>query len=218
MWLNPETWDETNSSEELKAMHAVVNHFKIPLSRKKFEPTNLKRGWKGLKTTVKNYYSKHSPKSMWASICKYRQVSYPNVCLLVNLLQCLHVGMSTAIVHSGFSHLTVLLTDRRLSMSHSTMEAILLIKVNDLQIYESERNKILEAGLETDLNKRRITKMCDSNESAINVDAIPRAAAEPDLLILESDSDSDSNSDLDSDICVSDYDTDAAVMSDKNSD
>ena len=212
MWLNPETWDEANSSEELKAMHAVVNHFEIPLSRKKFEPTNLKREWKGLKTTVKNYYSKHSPKSMWASICKYRHLSYPNVCLLVNLVQCL--GMSTAIVESGFSHLTALLTDRRLSMSHSTMEASLLIKVNDLQITESERNKILEAGLESYLSKRRITKMCDSNESAINVDdPIPRAAAEPELLSLESDSDSDSNSDLDSDICLSDCATESSHTS-----
>ena len=65
------------------------------------------------------------------------------------------IGVSNSIVECGFSILTSMLSDRRLSLNHNTMEDLLLIKANHHAWEELEREKILEDALRAFLMKRR---------------------------------------------------------------
>ena len=78
------------------------------------------------KSAVKNPLP---PEKIWQNIVIHRKDEYPNVCLLVSLLTCLSGSNST--VERAFSFFTLLLSDRRLSLHHETMEDLMLIKCNN---------------------------------------------------------------------------------------
>ena len=58
----------------------------------------------------------------------YRKLEFPNLYMLVEVALALVVSNSS--VEAGFSRLTDILTDRRLSLSHEFMEDLFLIKTN----------------------------------------------------------------------------------------
>ena len=71
-----------------------------------------------------------------------------------SLLTCLSGSNST--VERAFSVLTLLLSDRRLSLHHETMEDLMLIKCNNKNWGCQEREDIIERALEICMSKRRI--------------------------------------------------------------
>ena len=52
----------------------------------------------------------------------------------------------------------LVLSDRRLGLSHRNMENVLIVKGNDKNWSERERNKIVEAAVASYLQKRRKRK------------------------------------------------------------
>ena len=62
-------------------------------------------------------------------IYKFKMVEFPNMCLLSKVVMSQSASNST--VERAFSILTLLLSERRLHMKHSTMEEILMINLNN---------------------------------------------------------------------------------------
>ena len=67
----------------------------------------------------------------------------------------LPLGPSNSVVEKGFSQLTTMLSDRRLSMKPITMENLMIIKVNHLTWSPEERDEIIERALEIYMQKKR---------------------------------------------------------------
>ena len=78
------------------------------------------------------------------------------------------MSCSNATVERGFSDLTNIMTDRRLSLSHESMEMMLMIKINDYSWSDSERSSIINEATERYLKKRRFTSI--SHASSPHVD------------------------------------------------
>lgn len=77
----------------------------------------IKSEWKEFKRMVKYFMNGVKAKDLWERILLYRRKEYRNVFMLAETVFC--IGPSNSVVESGFSHLTCMLTDRRLSLSHS---------------------------------------------------------------------------------------------------
>ncbi|ELU15584.1 hypothetical protein CAPTEDRAFT_214278 [Capitella teleta] len=136
MWVDPANW--TTTPEELEAMDKMVQHFEAPLQAAGFKKDRLKAEWCSMKTTYKYYNAGQDAATFWAKSFKHRRPSFPNVCLQVKVVMAL--GPSNSIVESAFSILNAMLSDRRLSLQHSTMENLLLLKHNGQFIFEAELN------------------------------------------------------------------------------
>ena len=153
-WIDPTTWAEDRTGE-LDDLRAVASHFEGCLQISNFEAGKLKQEWKDLRLTVqhKYYHLRSCPLELWEAILHYNKAQFPNACILVELV--LSIGVSNAVVESGFSRLTHLLSDRRLSLGHDTMEAMLLIQSNDNIWTNEEREELIEMALMSYLQKRR---------------------------------------------------------------
>jgi hypothetical protein len=166
MWVDPANWkDDAVLPSELEALNTVATHFAEPLQFRGYDHTKVKNEWKDLKHTVKYYYSGVQAFVLWTRIFQYRSKQFPNICLLVELI--LSLGPSNSVVEAGFSMLTAMLSDRRLSLKHETMENLLMIKVNHLMWNDLERGEILEVALAKYMEKRR----------KIQIDATPPHSA-----------------------------------------
>ena len=119
----------------------VASHFKTPLNESNFSIENIENEWKSLKRLcTRNYPNIKSPLAFWQMILTYRLEEFSNVCLIAEI--CLTIGVSNSRVERGFSKLTHLLTDKRLSMSHTSMENCLLIAApNDISSSENSDNE-----------------------------------------------------------------------------
>jgi hypothetical protein len=128
-WLYPSTW--TDDHEELQQLKDVACHFKTCLEASGFKLDDLKREWVGIKRLVAHKYQRQlkDPLKLWKTLLNFHKIQFTNCCLLAEVV--LSVGVSNSMVESGFSRLTHLLSDRRLSMSHDTMEDMLLIQTNN---------------------------------------------------------------------------------------
>ena len=84
-------------------------------------------------------------------------MTFPNVCLLVELVMTL--GPSNSVVESIFSHLTAMLSDRRLSLNHSTMEDLLLLKCNKSFFTQVTFEELIQSSVDVFLQKRRKRKL-----------------------------------------------------------
>ena len=152
-WLNPANWREDDVTAEVEAMEVVAAHFSTSLAAVDFQSSKIKREWQMLKVLHTNFYRGMKAKDMWGQIVQYRRDDMPNICLLVEVAMA--IGVSNSTVECGFSILTSMLSDRRLSLNHNTMEDLLLIKANHHSWEELERDEILEDALKVFMSKRR---------------------------------------------------------------
>ncbi|XP_077989284.1 zinc finger protein 862-like [Glandiceps talaboti] len=150
---HPANWIDDHSTAELPHLEALSGHFEATLALSGFDNTKLKHEWRNLKLTVKHYYQEVKAGNLWQNIFLYRRSEFKNVCLLAEIV--LSIGVSNSTVEAGFSFLTAMLTDRRLSMNHETMEDLLVIKANHLVFTEMERSEIIESALDEFMQKRR---------------------------------------------------------------
>jgi hypothetical protein len=157
-WLDPANWQPNDRAAEVPELEKFSNHFIQPLQLAGFDKHKIKREWKDRRLTVSKYYQKHKALPLWEALMKYRRSEFSNVLLLVEFALCM--GVSNSVIESGFSRLTLLLSDRRLSMAHSTMEAFVLISINDKIWTEQEREDIMQAAVEDyTMQSRRKRKM-----------------------------------------------------------
>ena len=66
----------------------------------------------------------------------------------------------------GFSILTGMMSDRRLSLKHETLEDLLMVKVNHGNWTEQERNEILQRALDSYMSTRRKVQLEVDSEEA----------------------------------------------------
>ena len=126
-WLDPANWRHDKTAE-LQSTRAVAEHFAMPLVTAGYEGVKLQSEWERLNVIQKSFYEGVDRNDFWEAVLLYRRKGYRNVCMLVEVL--LTICMSYSTVECGFSMLTVMLSDRRLSLNHQTMEDLLVIKAN----------------------------------------------------------------------------------------
>lgn len=211
-WLDPANWQE-DSDVQINAMKAIAEHFSVTLGCHGFDITKLKPEYKNLRITTKHFYAGVKAKEFWRSILQYRRPDYPNICLLVEVLMA--VGISNCTVESGFSFLTAMMSDRRLSMKHETMADLLLIRANHLVWSEKELEDILDCALINYMEKKRKMKLSVSDEKVVQSNS--ESAPSPSKISRQDSNDSsDSSSDVDAE-SLSGSETDHDVDSDVES-
>jgi hypothetical protein len=129
------------TQKQLKSLEFLATHFQVPLESAGFDGSKLKHEWSDLKRVVRFFYKGAKAKVMWEQIFEYRKSEFPNICLIAEMVLCL--GPSNSMVEKCFSQLSAMLSDRRLSLGHGTMEDLLMVKVNDLSWDSSEREEII---------------------------------------------------------------------------
>ena len=206
-WIDPANRKE-KPEEDLQSMMLLAERFETTLAAHGFSAKQVPREWKDLQITVRSYYAGVSARVLWQRIAQYSQVQFRNILMLVDIVFTL--GSSNSVVERGFSILTGMMSDRRLSLKHETLEDLLMVKVNHGNWTEQEQNEILQRALDSYMSTRRKVQLeVDSEEAFLNK---PNQNSSTDNEILDSDeSDSDSDS-----ICI-DSD-DVPDLSDSDSD
>ncbi|CAB4037348.1 zinc finger 862-like [Paramuricea clavata] len=128
-WLNPELWcsEREYGIEDITAMAA---HFAKPLEHASFNLASALKEWHSFKIYVRSHYPKlPDPKCLWKSVLSIRREEFPNLCKLASLAICISGSNSTA--ERTFSVLTNILSDKHLSMRHSTLDDSLIVYGND---------------------------------------------------------------------------------------
>ena len=81
-----------------------------------------------------------------------------------------------------------MLSDRRLSTAHETMEDLMVIKANDKIWTEAERKEILNLAVEKYLEKRRKVRLAPVGIDKEAASAPKKRPAEPEVTFLEDSS------------------------------
>lgn len=152
-WVDPANWKSVDL--DLADIDKLIEKFEQPLKFSDFEKSNVQREWKDLRIIHYSYYKDMTCLSFWAKIFQYRKLSFPNICVLVEMVMC--IGATNGLVESGFSHLTAMLSSgKRNSSGHSTIENLLFIKVNDYSWTENEKEEIIEPTLKRYFTRRKL--------------------------------------------------------------
>ena len=156
-WLDPQFWSDERDYGKNSIIN-LITEFKVPLEASGFDEAKVFSEWRSAQTRIKTFYNDvGNAATIWQRMLKYKRMEFPNLLMLVELIMCLSGSNSS--VERAFSVLTTLLSDRRLSMKHDTMEEVILIAGNDSLWSDSERAEILNAAVEKYMSKRRILRM-----------------------------------------------------------
>jgi len=158
-WMDPRGWeDDKNYAHEM--LDLLSKRFEIPLNAAGFDRSKLFSEWKAFRIYVKSTYShseiasgKTNPRKIWKDSMQYKKKSFPNMCIMVELIFC--ISGSNSAVERAFSLLTLLLTDRRMKLKHETMFLYMNIKCNDHLWDDIERKSILNEAVDIHLQMRR---------------------------------------------------------------
>jgi hypothetical protein len=157
-WIEPKNWEDSPENE-IEQLDRLVQHFSTPLSLTKFDQVLVPREWRRLRNHVKAHFARDlmadqiSTLRIWEMILKFKKLEFPNICILAELV--LSLAGSNSAVERSFSMLTTILTNRRLKMSHETLELLILIRCNDKVWSEEERKEIIERAADIHLQKNR---------------------------------------------------------------
>ena len=174
----------------------MAAHFSVHLAANKFssDERTLVTELKSLKRIVRHYYENKPVSDVWQCILRCRRSELPNLCMLVEIVMAMGVG--NGFVKSCFDILTSMLSDRRLSMSHSTMADLLLIRANHLAWSEKEHEDLISDTVRTYMLSRRNCSQppVDTEAISCNIDDLL-----PDSGDDDDDDDDDDNEPLQSD-------------------
>lgn len=164
-FIDMEYWesDRDYGNREIILLH---NHFAKPLVYAGFDLNRSLVEWKKFKIHAATHYNKMAVRDMWKSVLTYKRESFPNVSLLVSLI--LSISGSNSSVERCFSTVTSILSDRRLSMAHDTLEDTLIISGNDNLWSPQEREEIIERARVLYMAKRRRLKLNTSEPNRID--------------------------------------------------
>ena len=157
--LNAMKWfDHTNWTNEKDYAHQdfekLYKHFTFSLDSVGYDPLFVKREWASVRRFISANIAKELPAThVWEKVLVSRRMEFPNVCLLVELI--IVISGSNSTVERSFSLLSNMLTDKRLSTTHATMNMLLKIKINDSLWNERERQEIIDRAMEIFMTKRR---------------------------------------------------------------
>lgn len=189
----------------------------------KFSPDERKLAseLKSLKRIVRHYYDNKPVSDVWQCILRCRRSELPNICMLVDIVMVMGVG--NGFVKSCFNFLTSMLSDRKLSMGHSTIADLLLIRANHLAWLEKEHEDLMNDAVNAYMLSHCKSILSDINSGACSQPPAKAAAISSSVSVSDSKPDdllSDSGDDdepIQSDEDVSgssDHDTDHSDTSD----
>ena len=164
-WLDPQNWQYDNKEYGNQQIVDLSNHFQVPLESKGFLLKQALAEWRSIKKIVPKYFSPEiSAFSIWRSMLCKREAEFPNMCLLAKLL--LTISGSNSSVERGFSILTMMLSDQRLSTSQEVLEERMIISANDKNWSDTERQEIIDVAIDAYMKKRRLkqTKLLEPPE------------------------------------------------------
>lgn len=191
-WLNPEIWcaDKEYGIEDITTM---ASHFTRPLELASFNLTSALKEWRSFKIFVKSHYPKlPDPKSLWKSVLSIRREEFPNLCKLANLAICISGSNSTVE--------TNILSDKRLSMRHSTIDDSLIVYGNDGLWSAKEKEEIIDRAVQIYLKTSKRRKKVGLPAKRQKLDEVAEELVDP-LIHVTDDSE---HSNTDSDLCFSD--------------
>ena len=197
-WLNPEMWcaDKEYGIEDITS---IASHFARPLELASFNLTSALKEWRSFKIFVKSHYPKlPDPKSLWKSVLSIRPEEFPNLCKLASLAICISGSNST--VERTFSVLTNILSDKCLSMRHSTLDDSLVVYGNDGLWSAKEKEEIIDRAVQIYLKTSKRRKKVGQPAKKQKLDEVAEELVDP-LIHVTDDSD---HSNTDSDLCFSD--------------
>ena len=105
----------------------------------------------------------NDPPVFGKQVLSFRRNEYPNLWLIVELVTC--ISGSNSAVERCFNILTQVLTDFRLKSNHNTLQNHMIIKCNDKNWFETEREQLLARATEIYMSKRR-KRLTSSNAPA----------------------------------------------------
>ncbi|XP_065665100.1 zinc finger protein 862-like [Hydra vulgaris] len=162
-WLDPQVWIADSMYGDA-SISLLLNEFFYPLEKLGMDFKMVLSEWRAAKLLINAQYTTAlTPLQIWQNIFLYYKIKFPNLSLLVELLMC--IAGSNSAVERVFSILTVILTDRRLKMNHSTMEDSIIIAGNDTNFTQQERDDILSRAVDIFLDKRRVFFLDSANAS-----------------------------------------------------
>ena len=150
--LDPKNWTQDRNYGD-DQLTQLSSHFEVPLKDAGFNESLIKKDWRFFRNFVKVHHQGVNTKELWGKVFCHKRTEYPNLCLLGEIRFSLSGSNST--VEKAFSLLTLLLTDKRLSMKHATMQSILVININDKIWTETEREDIFSLAVDKYLQKWR---------------------------------------------------------------
>ena len=103
-----------------------------------------------MKNFARSHHSGLHAHSLWEKIFIYRRNEFKNVCLMTEIV--FSLSTSNSMVERAFS-LLILVSDKRLSLEHETIESLIKINLSDKIRTEKEQNGILERAVHVYLRK-----------------------------------------------------------------
>ena len=163
-WFDPQYWEDS-SDYGLEDINFIISHFKIPLEANGLNESKIVREWQEFQVFAKMQYANffNDPRVFWKKVLSFRRKEYPNLCLIVELVTC--ISGSNSAVERCFNILTQVLTDFRLKSNHNNLQNQMIIKCNDKNWSETEREQLLTRATEIYMSKCRKT-LTSSNEPA----------------------------------------------------
>lgn len=156
-FYDPKYWDDDDLVYGEDQITCLYKHFEKPLVNQEFDLEKCLKEWKSFKILVRESYDKFLAKNLWKMVLKSRHEEYPQLALLAKLLFAISGSNST--VERAFSTLSLILTDRRISLRHESLENIMLIHGNDCNWSAKEKDEIISRAREIYTEKRRRTRL-----------------------------------------------------------
>ena len=151
-WFDPKSWDDSSDYGVIE-IQQLYDHFKVPLDESGYDPVLVLKEWKRAKIYIKNQFNVEIEAiQIWKVLITKHSQQYPN---LTKLALIISLSGSNSAVERSFSILTMILSDRRLSLQHQVMEDLMVIKCNDRNWNKEEKQNIIKKSIEIYFQKRR---------------------------------------------------------------
>ena len=122
-------WDLSDPDYGKNHIANISEHFSEPLSFHNFSKDMAIYEWQGLLKLVTTKYQHFSNSLMlWQQIFKYHNEKFPHILLVIELV--LVSAFSSSTVERGISTLNRELTSTRASLKNSTLDDLLLLRIN----------------------------------------------------------------------------------------
>ena len=154
-WIDP-AFRTSDKEFGIDDINIIANHFEEPPSLASFDISRALKQWKSFKNYVRSYYTKlPEAKPLLQSILYNRRKEFPNLCKLASLI--ISISGSNSAIERTFSVVTNILSDKRLSMQHNTINEALIVYGNDSLWSTEERESIIDRVIEiyTESKRRR---------------------------------------------------------------
>jgi len=154
------TWDCDDDNYGKASVRTLAEHFAVPLEHHNFNLDLALRELNGVKKVkLMRFRGFHGKISFWEKIFTDYQDKFPHFLLIIEL--CLVMSFSSSTVERGFSTVKRHLSDSRLSLKNSTLNDLLLLRVNIPVLKRLDPNyeeKLIQKGVKMYLNSPKLKR------------------------------------------------------------